>query len=160
TIADAPSLAGVKAVVAAPILNAAGDVIGALYGERRGEPGGRATSGPVTKLEAMLVELLAGAVSAGLARRDEEKQAAPAGGRDEQFLTPELARHLLAEPSLLDGREIEITVLFADIRGYSGVCEKLGPEASVAWVSDVLGELSDCVRAEGGVLVDYIGDEL
>src|SRR5438552_1020715 len=76
------------------------------------------------------------------------------------FLTPELAQHLLAQPSLLEGREVEVTVLFADIRGYSRVCEMIGAEESVRWVSDVLGELSDCVRAEGGVLVDYIGDEL
>ena len=28
------------------------------------------------------------------------------------------------------------------------------------WINDVLGELSRCVQEEGGVLVDYIGDEL
>jgi adenylate cyclase len=149
----------VHEIVAAPILNAAGDVIGALYGERRGEPVRRST-GPVSKLEAMLVELLAGAVAAGLARMEEEKNAAAARVRYEEFLTPELARQLVARPELLDGREAEVTVLFADIREYSGVCEKLGAEQSVAWVGDVLGELSECVRAEGGVLVDYIGDEL
>ena len=158
--ADAPSLVGVKAVVAAPILNSHGNVIGALYGERRDKPGGSRPTGPISNLEAMLVEVLAGAVAAGLARLDEEKLAAAARVRYEEFLTPELARHLVAQPDLLDGREIEVTVLFADIRGYSGTCEALGAETSVSWVSDVLGELSDCVRAEGGVLVDYIGDEL
>jgi adenylate cyclase len=147
-----------QAVVAAPILNSRGDVIGALYGERRVAVA--PSHNPITELEAKLVELLARAVAAGLARLEDEKQAATARVRYEEFLTPELAAHLLAQPGLLDGREIEVTVLFADIRGYSGVCEKLGPEASVAWVSDVLGELSDCVRTEGGVLVDYIGDEL
>ncbi len=153
------SLAAVQAVVAAPILNARGDVIGALYGDRRSAAAGSAR-GAITELDAKLVEMLAGAVAAGLARLDEEQRAVTARVRYEEFLTPELARYLLAQPELLEGQEIEVTVLFADIRGYSGVCEKLGPEASVAWVSDVLGELSDCVRAEGGVLVDYIGDEL
>jgi adenylate cyclase len=147
-------------LVAAPILNAGGEVIGALYGERHCGPAHQRTAGPVTKLEAMLVELLAGAVAAGLARMEEEKNAAAARVRYEEFLTPELARQLIARPDLLEGREIEVTVLFADIREYSGVCEKLGAELSVAWVGDVLSELSDCVLDEGGVLVDYIGDEL
>jgi adenylate cyclase len=148
----------VQAITAAPILNARGDVIGVIYGERR--RGGNHSGRPITELESRLVELIAGTVAAGMARLDEEQQAAAARVRYEEFVTPELARHLLAQPALLEGREIEVTVLFADIRGYSGVCEKLGPETSVAWVSDILGELSDCVRAEGGVLVDYIGDEL
>ena len=114
----------------------------------------------MTELEARLVELLAGAVGAGLARLEEEKHAAAARVRYEEFLTPELARHLLEQPDLLAGRAVEVTVLFADIRGFSGVCERLGPAETVRWVSDVLGELSDCVQAEAGVLVDYIGDEL
>jgi adenylate cyclase len=158
-IADTPNLANVQAVVAAPILSRRGDVVGALYGERRATDS-QPAHGAILELEAKLVELLAGAVAAGLARLEEEQQAAAARVRYEEFLTPELARHLLAQPSLLEGREVEITVLFADIRGYSGVCERLGAEESVRWVSEVLGELSDCVRAEGGVLVDYIGDEL
>jgi adenylate cyclase len=156
---DAASLAPVQAVIAAPILNSAGDVIGALYGERRGTAH-RPPADPVTKLEALLVELLAGAVAAGLARLEEEKHAAAARVRYEEFLTPELARHLMDRPKLLEGRAVEVTVLFADIRGYSAVSEKLGPEETVKWVGDVLGELSDCVREQGGVLVDYIGDEL
>jgi adenylate cyclase len=157
-LAEAKSLAAVQAVVAAPILNAGGDVVGVLYGERR--LSGKRPARPIEELEAKLVELLAGTVAAGLARLEEEQEAATARIRYEEFLTPELARHLLAQPGLLESREIEVTVLFADIRGYSGVCERLGAEASVSWVSDVLGELSDCVRAEGGVLVDYVGDEL
>ena len=111
-------------------------------------------------MEARLIELLAGAVGAGLARQEEEKRAAAARIRYEEFLTPELARHLLERPDLLAGRAAEVTVLFADIRGFSGVCERLGPTETVRWVSDVFAELSRCVQAEAGVLVDYIGDEL
>jgi len=40
------------------------------------------------------------------------------------------------------------------------VTEKLGPAGTVDWIGDVLGMLSDCVIERGGVLVDYIGDEL
>src|SRR5205807_2230673 len=42
----------------------------------------------------------------------------------------------------------------------SRISERVGPAQTVAWIRDVMGALSDCVHAQGGVLVDYIGDEL
>jgi sigma-B regulation protein RsbU (phosphoserine phosphatase) len=66
------SLVGINAVVAAPILDRSGAVIGALYGDRLGRgPGGGLP--PISKLEALLVELLAGGVAAGLARIEQEQ---------------------------------------------------------------------------------------
>ena len=70
---DGNSLHGVDAVIAAPVLDQKGQVIGALYGERR-----RAVSmlsPPITEAEAMLVELLARGVAAGLARQKQERAA-------------------------------------------------------------------------------------
>jgi adenylate cyclase len=151
---EAASLERVQAVVAAPILDRAGRVIGALYGDR-GSAGGS-----VTEVEARLMELLAGGVAAGLARLKQERAALEAQVRFEQFFTRELAQHLSADPGLLAGRDAEVTMLFADVRGFSRVSERLGPGQTAAWMRDVLGELSGCVRAEGGVLIDYVGDEL
>src|SRR5262249_21651349 len=51
---DADSLQCLQAVVAAPVLDAGGRVIGALYGERRHEAGGQPRA--IRKVEAMLVE--------------------------------------------------------------------------------------------------------
>src|SRR5439155_20976813 len=66
------SLVGVNAVVAAPILNREGDVIGLLYGERR-TPGAAGWS--ISRLEALLVEMLACGVAVGLARLEQEQVA-------------------------------------------------------------------------------------
>jgi adenylate cyclase len=158
-VTPAASLIGVKAVVAAPILSRDGTVIGALYGERRRD-GGFLNDKPITELEAMLVELLAGGVAAGLARLEQEHVALAARVQFEQFFTPELSRQLAARPDLLKGRDTEVTLLFCDIRGFSRVSEQLGPEGTVEWLGTVMGALSDCVRAHAGVLMDYIGDEL
>ncbi|HLJ97575.1 MAG TPA: adenylate/guanylate cyclase domain-containing protein [Gemmataceae bacterium] len=155
----AASLIGVKAVVAAPILSRDGIVIGALYGERRRDSA-FLNDKPITELEAMLVELLAGGVAAGLARLEQEQAALAARIQFQQFFTPELSRQLEARPDLLKGRDTEVTMLFCDIRGFSRVSEQLGPEGTVEWLGAVLGALSDCVRAHAGVLMDYIGDEL
>jgi adenylate cyclase len=153
------SLAGVEAVVAAPILNRQGDLVGVLYGDRlRGS--GSASGGSVSELEARLVELLARGVAAGLARLEQEQAALAARVQFEQFFSAELARHLTEQPDLLQGRDQEVTVLFCDVRGFSRISEKLGAAATMEWMNDVLAQLSRCVRDHDGVLVDYIGDEL
>ena len=157
--AKGKSLLHIKAVVAAPILDRDGQVIGALYGDRRGDSP-KAIFGPITELEASLVELLARGVAAGLARLDQERAALEARVRFEQFFTPQLARQLELNPDLLKGRDAEVTLLFCDIRGFSRISERLGPSGTMTWISDTMATLSECVRARQGVLVDYIGDEL
>jgi len=152
------SLLEVKSVVAAPILDPHGEVIGALYGDRRQNDPTR--DRPVTKFEAMLIELLAGGVAAGLARVEQEQAALRSRVQFEQFFTPQLASQLAAHPDLLQGRAAEVTVLFCDIRGFSRISGRLDPAQTVAWVSNVMEELSECVLAQQGVLVDFIGDEL
>ena len=84
---DAGSLAGVRAVVAAPILDRDGEVIGALYGDRRFESSSTVMA-PVSELDAMLVELIAGGVAAGLARLEQEQAILAAHVQFEQFFTP------------------------------------------------------------------------
>jgi adenylate cyclase len=158
SLAQAPSLKEVEAVVAAPILDRGGAVLGVLYGDRRKEGAGLAV--PITEAEALLVELLACGVAAALARLEQEKKALASQVRFEQFFTPALARCLADQPDLLKGRDAEVTVLFCDVRGFSLVSERLGPEATMDWVGDVMNELSACVLRHEGVLVDYVGDEL
>jgi adenylate cyclase len=153
------SLRDVQAVVAAPILDRQGQVIGLLYGERRRDSGSGALP-RITRLEASLVELLASGVAAGLARLEQEQAALALQIRFEQFFTPELARELAAHPDLLMGRDVEITVLFCDLRRFSRISERLGPLRTVEWLNDVWKTLSQCVLDHQGVLVDYIGDEL
>jgi adenylate cyclase len=152
------SLQGIKAVVAAPILDRQARVIAALYGDRRQD--GLHAGRRITKMEGLLVELLAGIVAAGLARVDQEKAALRSQAQMESYFGPRLAKRLSEQQELLQGRDTEVTVLFADIRGFSRVSEKLGPAGTVQWIGDALGTLSECVLRHEGVVVDYIGDEL
>ncbi len=153
------SLAEVEAVVVAPLMNAAGQVIGAMYGERRtGSEHGPDPS--ISRLDAMIVETLACGVAAGLARQEEQKKAMAARVRFEQFFTPELTRQLELEPDLLNGREADVSILFCDIRGFSRISHKIGPTRTLDFIHDVMNELSEIVVRCQGVLVDYIGDEL
>jgi adenylate cyclase len=156
---DCSSLAGIWSVVAAPVRARSGDVIAILYGERRLQSlqgAGR----PVSRLDAMLIEVLAVGLAAGLARVEQERAALALRAQFEQFFTPELAHVLAAQPKLLEGKDLEITALFADIRGFSRITRKQPPAFTVEWTQDVLSTLSECVLDHRGVLVDYIGDEL
>jgi adenylate cyclase len=79
----------------------------------------------------------------------------------EQFFPHEVARQLIDRPDVLDeGVTTDVTVLYCDIRGYSRISRKLGPGSTVEWVSAVMEELTDCILRNGGVLVDFIGDEV
>ena len=153
------SLMGVKSLVAAPILSPDGRVIGALYGDKRTTLG----NGPardISEVETMFVELLASGIAAGLARLEQEKEVVRARVRFEQFFPAKLAERLENDQEFLKGRESEVTVLFGDIRKFSEIAERVGPEVTVQFINDVMDELSACVQDCEGVLVDYIGDEL
>lgn len=148
------SLVDVESAVASPVFGTNDDVVGVLYGVRTTQ--GLVTRGPITPLEAQLVQLLAGSIGATLARSTANR----ARATFEQFFTRELSEQLALNPNLLDGRDADVSLLFCDIRGFSRVSERLGSAGTMAWVGDVMGVLSDCVLAHSGVLVDYIGDEM
>jgi adenylate cyclase len=148
------SLTDVESGVASPVFGTNDDVVGVLYGVRTTQ--GLVTRGPITALDAQLVQLLAGSIGATLARSTANR----ARATFEQFFTRELSEQLALNPDLLDGRDAEVSLLFCDIRGFSRVSERLGSAGTMEWVRDVMGVLSDCVLAHSGVLVDYIGDEM
>ncbi len=94
------SLVGVDAVVAAPILDKSGEVIGALYGDRHVRGFSASSGAPLTKQEALLVELLAGGVATGMARMEREQAESQ---RQKKFM--------LYERELQIGRNIQIGFL-------------------------------------------------
>ncbi len=152
------SISNLEAIVAAPILNEQREVIGAVYGDR--EISGLKDARQIGEWEAMLVELLACTVASGLQRLRQQEQVASLRSQFEQFFTRELAAQLERDPTLLEGRDAVVTVMFCDVRSFSAICEHLGAQRSFDWINDVMGVLSECVREFDGVLVDYIGDEL
>jgi len=145
-------------VVAAPILESSGEVTGVLYGERRLSLANATQS--IGKPEALLVEMLACGIANGLARQAQQDKAVAAEARFAQFFSRELAEQLARDPSLLEGREADVSMLFADLRGFSRISERVGAAETVKWISDVMDELSREVLAASGVLMDFIGDEM
>ncbi|MEY4177864.1 MAG: Adenylate cyclase 2 [Planctomycetota bacterium] len=160
----AASLVGVQSIIAAPILDANSDLIGALYGEGRSKAARERelkVAAPLTDIEAKLFELLAYGVATGLARLAQERKLIAERVRFEQFFTPELARELQSRgDEMLATRDADVTVMFCDIKGFSRVSSRTGMKQAIDWVREVLSEISDCVAEHDGVLVDYGGDSL
>jgi adenylate cyclase len=150
------SLQNVEAVVASPVFDANDQVVGALYGSRSI----LAEKGDIGNLQAQLVQLLASAVGAGLARLEQEAEASRLRVQFEQFFSPNLARELQRNPRLLEGQEREVTIFFTDIRGFSMHAEKLGPRDTCRLVSEVMERITEHVRAFEGVVIDFAGDGL
>lgn len=58
----------------------------------------------------------------------------------------------------LSGERREVTVLFADVSGFTNWVESAEPEALVAQLNEYFHAIVDCVLAEGGTLQKFIGD--
>lgn len=72
-----------------------------------------------------------------------------------EALVEELAR--TGDP-LGAGREVDITVVIVDIRGYTRRVERLTPREAVAFLNDYFSVVVAPLAAEGAVLDKYIGD--
>ncbi len=60
----------------------------------------------------------------------------------------------------LAGVEREVTILFADIRGFTRLSEGLEAADVVALLNDIFQIVSDCILARGGTLDKFIGDSV
>ena len=151
---QAESLSGVSAAVVSPIFGLTGEVVAALYGVRSRRPGGPTGIRWIEQLEAQLVQLLAAAVGLSFTRAVATRTRI----LFEQFFSPELARELERNPNLLEGRSQQVTVLCSDLRGFTRMSERLGPQETFRIIGEVMEHLSKPIIAFGGAIVDYAGD--
>jgi adenylate cyclase len=79
-----------------------------------------------------------------------------------QYVSDAVIEQIVADPSRasLGGERRELTVMFSDIRGFSGFCETLEPEALSAYLNEYLTPMTRLVMDEGGMLDKYIGDAI
>jgi adenylate cyclase len=59
---------------------------------------------------------------------------------------------------LAEGERRTVTVLFADVSGFTALSEALDAEAVQLVMRDTMSLLAECVQAEGGTLEKFIGD--
>jgi adenylate cyclase len=79
-----------------------------------------------------------------------------------RYVSPEMCEEILKNPALLQlgGRRQEVTVLFADIKGFTAMSANMSPEEVVEVLNLFFTEMVDLVFEYQGTLDKYVGDAL
>ena len=77
-----------------------------------------------------------------------------------QYASDQVVDLLLASPSgpALGGEKREVTILFVDLRGYTALLERIGPEEMVVLLNECFTRMVDLVLRYNGTLNKYTGD--
>jgi class 3 adenylate cyclase len=132
------------------------EMVGALRARRFGER---------VKIETRdeLAEL-GGALSGAAAELEASEEAIRKAAQVRQdlgrYLPKELVERVVAgEQSLaLGGERVEVTVLFADVVGFTALCEELGPEDVVGLLNELFTILTEIIFRNGGTVDKFMGD--
>lgn len=78
----------------------------------------------------------------------------------ERFLSPAVSRKIAAEAADIrfGGESQHITVLFADVRGFTTMAEKMTPREAVEVLNDFFTRMTDIIFEHEGTLDKYLGD--
>ena len=94
------------------------------------------------------------AMTVGLSERDRVRDLL------DKNVSPEVAAALLRDGAALGGQEREVTILFADLRGFTTLSEKLTPQELLTLLNRYLDRMSAAIEAHGGVIDKFIGDAI
>ncbi len=113
---------------------------------------------PVAALTALFMVL----ATANYIREEMEKR--QIRGAFGQYLSPALVSKLAENPELLSlgGETIELTLLFTDIRGFTGISEsyKKNPQGLTQLMNRFLNTLSEPILGRSGTIDKYMGDAI
>ena len=76
------------------------------------------------------------------------------------YLSPALVRRVAADPQALKlgGETRELTILFSDIRGFTGIAETMTAEQLTRFLNRYLTPMTDVIQAHEGTIDKYMGD--
>lgn len=77
-----------------------------------------------------------------------------------RFLAPQVAELVerTGDDGVLDGRRVEVVVVFCDLRGFTAFSAQAAPETVLAVLGDYYRVLDSVVSAHGATLVSFTGD--
>jgi len=80
----------------------------------------------------------------------------------ERYVHPSVVQQLIKDPMALNlgGETKEISVVFADIRGYTRLSERMAPEEMMNLLNSYLGIMVEEIWHEEGTLTAFMGDAL
>jgi adenylate cyclase len=75
-----------------------------------------------------------------------------------RFVSNDVAEAVLAGRIPLEGVSRDVSILFQDIRGFTGLSERMDPAALLGLLNQFFTEVVAAVEAEGGVVKQFLGD--
>jgi adenylate cyclase len=84
-------------------------------------------------------------------------------GRFGEYVPPELVERMAEDPGkyTMEPKSAELTILFSDVRGFTGISESLEPDELREYINEYLTEMSMIIRGRyRGTLDKYIGDAI
>ena len=119
----------------------------------------RRVRGTFAERDRLLLQALAGQLSITLENARLYRQL---DGLFRSYISPDVATSLLADPdqAKLGGGIAEVTVLMADLRGFTTFSERTTPDQVVAMLNTYFGAVVPIVLREGGTVIQFVGDAL
>jgi adenylate cyclase len=77
-----------------------------------------------------------------------------------KFATAEVAEELLATGFALGGKHVDATVMFSDIRSFTGLAESLQPAETIDLLNSYYTLMFDAIGSQGGIVNQMLGDGL
>jgi adenylate cyclase len=91
---------------------------------------------------------------AGLAERERIREAFGT------YVDPDVASHILDEGTDLAGEEVEVTVMFVDVRDFTGFAERTPADRVVAAINELFEQIVPVIHEHGGRVDKFVGDGL
>jgi class 3 adenylate cyclase len=133
-------------------------------------------AGPLRQLQASMARVEQGALDTAcpVVSNDELGEVAEgfnrmvAGLRDRErirdtfgkYVGPEVRDEILSGRTAPTGGQCEVSILFADLRDFSTWVESSPPEEVVTGLNAYFTEMDAAIRAHGGLVLQFIGDEI
>jgi adenylate cyclase len=149
---------GIRSTMCVPLLYA-DQLLGAMHMDSM------LTTGAFTEKDLQLFQGIATQAAVAienhrLAKKIEREAATRA--EFQRLLSPNLVEQIVSGALQLDkaGTKRVVTMLFADIRGFTSMSERTAPEEMVKTLNEYFEMMVDVLFAHGGTLDKYVGDEV
>src|SRR5215472_13332597 len=149
-------IAGLRSAMCAPLLGS-GRLFGILYVDNLEKP--QAFTQDEWNVFALVAAQAGAAIDTLYAHEQIAKQVTQRAAL-ERFLSPEVVEMVAKNPEgvRLGGINQKVSIMFADIRGFTTLSERMEPEKVVEILNNYFTHVTDIIFDHGGTLDKYLGD--